>query len=335
MRPLRSIVLLPLLTALALAPSGRRAPPAIEPEKFDIDFAHSELGFGIRFMGLTTVHGRFRDYAGTIMYVERDVARSTVSVLIKAKSIDTGLEFRDADLRGPSFFAADSFPVLFFRSTRIEPRGDGFIARGPFTLRGVTRDIAIPFRVMHGKMTDAWGNTRIGFAGSLTLNRKDYGISGTNFWNQVVDLSRMALADSVQIDLTIEGIRWNFEHFGFSARPGTQSLGAALFQTISERGLAAALAQYPELKADSGYSADEAQLNGLGYKLLAAGKLDEAVALFRLNVQSFPRSSNVYDSLGEAYLAHGDRDSARVNYQKSLELDPQSTSAMEVLRWLK
>jgi len=334
---LRAAAVLPLVAALALpAPAARRVGPAIDAEKFDVDFSHSEIGFSIRFMGLTNVRGRFEEYAGTIMYVDKDVAKSTVSVLIQAKSIDTGTEFRDKDLRGPSFLNVDSFPTIFFQSTRIDRTGDGFVARGSLTLRGVTRQIAIPFTQMHGKMKDGWGNTRIGFAGSLRLDRKDYGITGSNFWNQFVDLTRMALADTVEIDLTVEGIVWNFDRFNFPARPGTKSLAEALNQTLTERGLPAALAQYPELRRDTAaYSTGEAQLNTLGYKLLQAGKVADAIAMFKVNVESFPQSSNVYDSLGEAYLVKGDRAGARHNYEKALALNPQNVGAMEVLRWLK
>ena len=317
---------------VALAP---RHDPAIAADKFDIDFAHSEIGFSIRFMGLTNVRGRFTEYAGTIMYVEKDLPRSTVSVLIQAKSIDTGTEFRDKDLRGPSFFNVDSFPTILFRSTRLERTDDGFVAHGSFTLRGVTREVAIPFTRLHGKMKDAWGNTRIGFAGGLRLNRKDYGITGTNFWNQFVDLSRMALADTVEVELTVEGIVWNYDRFNFPARPGTKSLAEALNQALSDSGLATALARYPALKADTvTYSTGEGQLNTLGYKLLQAGKVSEAIAIFRLNVDNFPQSANTYDSLSEAYLARGDRANARTSYEKALKLNPQNVGAMEVLRWL-
>ena len=309
----------------------------IDAEKFDIDRSHSEIGFAIRFMGLTNVRGRFEDFRGTVMYVERDVTRSTVSVLIQTKSIDTGIEMRDTDLRGPSFFAADSFPTIFFRSERIERDREGFVARGGLTLRGVTRQVAIPFVMTHGKMQDAWGNVRIGFAGALKLARKDYGITGNNFWNQIVDLSRMALADTVAVELNIEAEVLNFDRITFGAQPGKKSLGAALLETTTARGLAAATAQYVALKRDSGsvYSTGEAQLNTLGYKLMQQGRLDDAIVVLKLNVDAFPESPNVYDSLGEAYLRKGDWANALANYERALALEPQNIGAMEVLRWLK
>ena len=331
-------VVLPAVAALLVWPAAPRSvPPALEAEMFGVDFAHSSVEFSIRFMGLTNVHGRFTDFAGTIMYLERDVTRSTITVIIKAKSIDTGVPTRDNDLRGHSFFATDSFPTITFQSTRIEKTESGFVARGLFTLHGVTKELTIPFVQLHGKLKDGWGNTRVGFAGALKLNRHDFHIDGTNFWNQVIDLSRMALADTVNIDLAVEGIVWNFDRFEFGSRPGTRPIGAALQQTITEKGVGAARAQYALLTRDSAaaYTTGEGQLNTLGYKLLQAGRVDDAIAIFQLNVETFPQSSNVYDSLGEAYLAKGDRVNARVNYQRSLDLDPLNTGAIEVLRWLK
>jgi len=86
--------------------------PPFPFEKLDIDTAHSEIGFSIRFMGLTNVHGRFKTFRGTVMYVEHDLPRSTVGVLIDVKSVDTGNDWRDRDLKGPAFFNADSFPTI-------------------------------------------------------------------------------------------------------------------------------------------------------------------------------------------------------------------------------
>ena len=328
------------ITALVLL-LGVVPPPTdtIDAEKFDLDRAHSEIGFAIRFMGLTNVRGRFKDFGGTIMYVERDVTRSSVSVVIQAKSIDTGVDQRDHDLVGASFFNADSFPTIFFQSEQIEraPGGEGFVARGPLTMRGVTKPVVIPFAMVHGKMKDAWGNTRIGFAGALRLARKDFGITGNNFWNSVVDLSRMALADTVDIELNVQAEQINFDRINFGAQPGKKSLGAALLETYSARGLGPVTAQYTLLKRDSSavYSVGEAQLNTLAYKIMQQGRIDDAIVLFKLNADAFPQSGNVFDSLGEAYLRKGDRANALANYQKALALDPQNVGALEVVRWLK
>ena len=326
-------VITALVLLLGLVPRSDN----IDAEKFDLDRAHSEIGFAIRFMGLTNVRGRFKDFGGTIMYVERDVTRSSVSVLIQAKSIDTGVDMRDHDLAGASFFNADSFPTIFFQSQQIERTADGFVAKGPLTMRGVNKPVAIPFAMVHGKMKDAWGNTRIGFAGALRLARKDFGITGNNFWNSVVDLTRMALADTVEIELNVQAEQINFERINFGAQPGKKSLGSTLFETYSTRGLGAVTAQYALLKRDSAavYSVGEGQVNTLAYKIMQQGRIDDAIVLFKLNADAFPQSGNVYDSLGEAYLRKGDRANALANYQKALALDPQNVGALEVVRWLK
>ena len=78
----------------------------------------------------------------------------------------------------------------------------------------------------------------------------------------------------------------------------------------------------------------EARLNGLGYGFLRAKKLPEAIAYFKLNVEFYPKSSNVYDSLGEAYMAQGEKELAIANYKKSLELDPKNNNAVEMLKKL-
>jgi Flp pilus assembly protein TadD len=76
-------------------------------------------------------------------------------------------------------------------------------------------------------------------------------------------------------------------------------------------------------------------MNVLGYQKLQAGKTGEAIELFKLNVQAYPESANTYDSLGEAYMKNGDRELAIQNYKKSLELNPNNTNAVEMMKRLK
>jgi tetratricopeptide (TPR) repeat protein len=79
---------------------------------------------------------------------------------------------------------------------------------------------------------------------------------------------------------------------------------------------------------------NENRINNLGYTLIRAKKLTEAIALFKLNVEFYPQSSNVYDSLGEAYMTSGDKELAITNYKRSLELNPKNTNATEMLKKL-
>jgi CubicO group peptidase (beta-lactamase class C family) len=109
-----------------------------------------------------------------------------------------------------------------------------------------------------------------------------------------------------------------------------QSIAELLQKTMEEKGVAAAIAQYRDLKArpaPSEYNFAENELNVLGYQLLQTNKLSEAIEILKLNVEMYPQSANAFDSLGEAYMVHGDKDLAIANYKKSLELNPKNTNA--------
>lgn len=115
-----------------------------------------------------------------------------------------------------------------------------------------------------------------------------------------------------------------------------KSIAETIFATIVEKGIAPTLAQYRELreKYSDTYALDEGEMNIAGYRLLGMKMIKEAIEVFRLNVEAFPQSFNVYDSLGEAYMINGDKELAIKNYQKSVELNPQNTSGIEALKKL-
>jgi uncharacterized membrane protein len=114
------------------------------------------------------------------------------------------------------------------------------------------------------------------------------------------------------------------------------SIAETLSATIASSSMDAAEKQYHDLKAAGSptYDFDESELNNLGYEFIRAKKFTEAIHILRLNVEAYPQSSNVYDSLGEAYLDDGNRPQAIVNYKRSLELNPKNRGAVEVLRRL-
>jgi len=113
--------------------------------------------------------------------------------------------------------------------------------------------------------------------------------------------------------------------------------GEKLFLLAKLQGTAAALQSYDEMKKSGAADAKtlESMLNMLGYRLLYGGKESDAVEVFQKNVQEYPQSSNVYDSLGEAYMKVGQKDLAIRNYEKSLQMDPKNTNAVERLKKLK
>jgi tetratricopeptide (TPR) repeat protein len=108
----------------------------------------------------------------------------------------------------------------------------------------------------------------------------------------------------------------------------------ALLPIIAEKGIESALQNYRTLKQSSDYYVSESQLNSLGYQLLSMKKVREAIEIFKLNVEAYPQSANVYDSLGQAYMTNGDKELAIRNYQRAVELNPQNTNAVEMLKKL-
>lgn len=117
--------------------------------------------------------------------------------------------------------------------------------------------------------------------------------------------------------------------------PPKISIVPVIEKTIVEKGIEAGIAQYRELKAKQAtYDFAEPELNRLGYQLLRGGKSKEAIEIFKLNVEAYPQSFNTYDSLAEAYMSANERELAVQNYKKSLELNPNNTNAVEILKGL-
>src|SRR4029077_20801658 len=106
---------------------------------------------------------------------------------------------------------------------------------------------------------------------------------------------------------------------------------AALTPIVGRDGVEAAIRRYHELKATQAdaYDFSEGELNQLGYVLLQGKKVKDAIEILKVNVQAYPASGDVYDSLGEAYAAAGERDLAIASYRKSLEIDPANLNAVE------
>ncbi|RKG92676.1 serine hydrolase [Corallococcus terminator] len=121
---------------------------------------------------------------------------------------------------------------------------------------------------------------------------------------------------------------------GITPRAPRPGIRETLSATLDKAPVAEVIARYRDLKAKKAdaYDFSEGQLNGLGYEFLRTGRVTDAIEIFKLNVEMFPKDANLYDSLGEAYLAHGDKEQARVNYRKALELEPGMPSAEAALR---
>jgi len=219
---LRKIVLLSALAALAVLPFVGRIAAIPEADAQDnkttkstkvsyvpipagdykLDGAHSIIGFSIRHNELTLVTGRFKNFAGTIHY-DTDVTKSSVEFTAKVESIDTGVEGRDKHLRTADFFEVAKYPEMTFKSTRVERKGkDRYILHGDLTIKGVTKQVALPFTIT-GAIKDGRGNTRIGIAAQTKIDRRDYGIT----WGHALAGGGFDVGHDVTIDLHLEAIQ--------------------------------------------------------------------------------------------------------------------------------
>jgi polyisoprenoid-binding protein YceI len=299
-------------------------------QHFDIDWPHSAIEFTVRFMGLSKVRGAFAQFGGTLMYDTVDVTRSSVAVVIDASSINTNVTFRDKDLKSPNWFDVEKYPRITFTSSAIEKTPQGFLMRGPLTMHGVTKEVAIPFTELHPRQKDAWGNYRIGFVGAVGLSRKEYGILGTAFWNSEFDPGRMSVSDEVLIDLTLEAEVNNVDQWGTPK-------GDSLRKAAESQGMAKTLEQFRAAARDTTSDAGrftEAILNGAGMKLLHHKQFADALLVYRLAAELVPSHASVHAALGETYLMNGKRSEAVASFRRAAGLDSTNTLAAEYLRYL-
>jgi len=171
--------------------------------KWNIDLSHSGANFSVRHMVVSKVRGRFTKFSGLLNLDDDDITRSVVEATIDARSIETGVEQRDAHLRSADFFDVEKYPELRFRSTRIEKLDDNrFRVVGQLTIRDVTREVALDVEG-GGRAKDPWGNERTGFVAKTTLDRKDFGLK----WNQALEAGGVLVGDRVDIELDVQGVK--------------------------------------------------------------------------------------------------------------------------------
>ena len=187
-----------------------------------------------------------------------------------------------------------------------------------------------------GGKVNSYGDSR-----RITLPNSGITVRVSTLWWQGDERDRRPwTAPHVAADLTFEDYRSNSDPALQAALryvPG-KTLSDLLIEAVTANDAALAAQRYATWRADpkNAYVDDaEAQVNRLAYDLMAARRLGEAIEVFKLNVAAYPKSPNVYDSLGEAYAAQGNREAAIRSYEKALQLDPESASAMDALRKLR
>jgi polyisoprenoid-binding protein YceI len=179
--------------------------PALNDLKGDyvLDTDHTRIGFVARHAMVTKVRGAFNEFEGHATIAGGDLSGSHVELTIQARSIDTRNRQRDDHLRSNDFLAIDEFPTITFVSTAVRQTGPESVEiSGDLTIRGVTRAVTVPFE-FGGAAIDPDGDFRIGFDGSLTINRRDYGVN----WNAALEAGGVLVGDKVVLEFEVAAVR--------------------------------------------------------------------------------------------------------------------------------
>lgn len=168
-----------------------------------LDPAHTRIGFVARHAMVTKVRGAFHQFDGTAHLDGTEPARSTAQVVIKAESIGTGVEQRDQHLRTNDFLDVPNFPDITFRSTSVEPRSDTeYRVTGDLTIKDTTRPVTIDIAYT-GNAADPYGNLRVGLEGSVTISRKEFGVT----WNAPLEGGGVLVGDKITLEFDISAIK--------------------------------------------------------------------------------------------------------------------------------
>jgi polyisoprenoid-binding protein YceI len=185
--------LAPLL-ALALSTPALAATWSVDP-------VHTQVGFSVTHMMVSTARGTFSGVDGTIEYDPANVAATKVTATIQVATIDTHNADRDTHLRSPDFFDAETYPTITFVSKGVRKVSKaGFELVGDLTMKGVTKEVVLKTGPISPAYQDPWGNTKVGTTATLVVNRQDYGVS----WNKTLDQGGVIVGDEVTITLDLE-----------------------------------------------------------------------------------------------------------------------------------
>jgi polyisoprenoid-binding protein YceI len=183
-----------------LASSGLHA----QATGWRIDTLHSSAQFSVKHLMISTVRGQFGGVKGTVVYDPKNPAADSVSATIDCTTVNTGEPKRDADLKTAEFFDVKKYPVMTFKSKRVEAAGAGKLkVTGDLTINAATREVVLDLEGPSAQIRDAQGRDKIGVSGVTKISRKEFGIT----YNPILETGGVTVSDEVSIILEIELIR--------------------------------------------------------------------------------------------------------------------------------
>ncbi len=202
---MRKLLVLTALVGLIAAPSFGHAAAGLDARTWNVDGAHTEVGFKVRHF-FTPISGSFDDYEIDLVFDSENPANSHVEATIAVASVNTGNERRDNHLRSGDWFEADDYPYITFSSSAVK-RIDAanLVATGTLTIKGVARQVDVPIEVLGVQSIPAPMRDMLGgiteaasFRASLTIDRSDFGV-GVGSWAETA-----IVGGEVQIELLVE-----------------------------------------------------------------------------------------------------------------------------------
>ena len=170
---------------------------------WNIDGAHSEIGFKVSHMMITNVNGIFNTYTATMAADAADFSDAEISFEADIDSVSTRNEQRDGHLKGEEFFNAAQFPKINFKSTSFNKTGDGlYTMKGMFNMHGVEKEVSMNVEFT-GTVVDPWGQVKSGFEITGSLNRSEFGLT----WNATSEDGSIVLDEVIKLALNVQMIK--------------------------------------------------------------------------------------------------------------------------------
>lgn len=183
---------LPLLFVTAAAQA--------EPVEWTFDPSHSQVGFKVAHLVVSSVSGRFKEtQKATVVIDDQNPANDKIEIEIKADSISTDEAKRDEHLRGPDFFDTKKFPLIKFVSTKVVKAGKGFKVTGDMTIRDVTKPVTLTVTLSQ-PIKNPWGKQVRAAQLTGTIQRADFGLK----WNKALEAGGVVVGDTVTLDIQAE-----------------------------------------------------------------------------------------------------------------------------------
>jgi polyisoprenoid-binding protein YceI len=166
---------------------------------WNIDTAHSQTGFAVRHMMISTVRGKFAKLEADVQIDLANLSQARVTARIDAASVDTGDEKRDGHLRSADFFDVEKYPTIEFKTTQVSQQDASLTVQGLLKIRDQEHPVTLKGEMI-GPGKDPWGNSKLGFSLSGDVDREQWGLT----WNQALEAGGVLVAKKVKLELEIQ-----------------------------------------------------------------------------------------------------------------------------------